>query len=733
MRGVWNWIVTRTADYGLPKQIELIDIVQILLIAFFVYHLIRWLQNTKAYTLMKGIFLIGVFVIIANVLKMQTILWLFGNIGGAAITAVVIIFQPELRRVVEQIGEKNPLSAISFASGQEENERFSDKTINELVRASFEMGEVKTGALIVIEKTITLEEYEKTGIPIDGVLTSQLLINIFEHNTPLHDGAVIVRNNRVTAATCYLPLSDNMDLNKNLGTRHRAGVGISEVTDSFTIIVSEETGNVSYASGGELHTAVTPSDTSGPASQNPEAREKTGREERMAYPRNASESGGREEMKKKILKKLLNNLPLKILSILIAIVIWYVVVSVNDPIVKERFDVPVQVTNEAYIAAGKKTYQIEEEYQTVTVTVTDNNSVVSRLKASDITVTADLTQIVTMDTNPVYVPIKATCSMVKQEKLSTVTATIPVEIEDVDSEKFPITIDAGNTKPAKDYEVGTMTSDPESITISGPTSLINKISSVVAKVDVTNMRNSGTVTADLMIIDKNQDEMPESQMEFLNFDSGSPQVDVDIELWRRVSGIKLSALYSGTPADGYQIKNIYTTPEEITVAGSEEALAKLADEGNTIEIPEDYTSVAGQRSDVETTVDLSDVLADVIDLKVSSSSSASVTVHVTVMPNESREFELDVDQIETSNLQSTYTVLYDQTQLAIRIKASDKNLAKLDTSQINASIDLNGMGVGDYEVPVKITLPDGYELVDSVKTTIHIKEKAVANKTTGTN
>ena len=162
--------------------------------------------------------------------------------------------------MVEQIGEKNPLSAISFTGSQEENERFSDTTINELVRASFEMGEVKTGALIVIEKTITLEEYEKTGIPIDGILTSQLLINIFEHNTPLHDGAVIVRNNRVTAATCYLPLSDNMALNKNLGTRHRAGVGISEVTDSFTIIVSEETGNVSYASDGELHTAVTPSD-----------------------------------------------------------------------------------------------------------------------------------------------------------------------------------------------------------------------------------------------------------------------------------------------------------------------------------------------------------------------------------------------------------------------------------------------------------------------------------------
>ena len=260
MRDAWTWIVTRVAGFGLPKQIEFIDIIQILLIAYFVYQLIRWLQNTKAYTLMKGIFLIAIFVVIANIFEMQTILWLFGNIGGAAITAVVIIFQPELRRVVEQLGEKNPLSALSFPTNQEDTERFSDQTVNELVRASFEMGEVKTGALIVIEKNITLDDYEKTGIPVDGILTSQLLINIFEHNTPLHDGAVIVRKDRVAAATCYLPLSDNMALSKNLGTPHRAGVGISEVTDSFTIIVSEETGNVSYAVGGALHTAVTPSE-----------------------------------------------------------------------------------------------------------------------------------------------------------------------------------------------------------------------------------------------------------------------------------------------------------------------------------------------------------------------------------------------------------------------------------------------------------------------------------------
>ena len=125
-----------------------------------------------------------------------------------------------------------------------------------MVKACFDMGEVKTGALIVIEQNELLTDYIRTGINLDAILTSQLLINIFEHNTPLHDGAVIVRENRIVAATCYLPLSDNMELSKQLGTRHRAGVGISEQTDSVTIIVSEETGQVSVAQGGKLTRSV---------------------------------------------------------------------------------------------------------------------------------------------------------------------------------------------------------------------------------------------------------------------------------------------------------------------------------------------------------------------------------------------------------------------------------------------------------------------------------------------
>ena len=165
--------------------------------------------------------------------------------------AIVIVFQPELRKALEQLGRKRFFEGI-FPDNSETNERFSDDTVNALVKAAYEMGKVKTGALIVIEQDTNLSEYEATGIELDALVSSQLIINIFEHNTPLHDGAVIMRGNRLTAATCYLPLSDNMELSKELGTRHRAAVGISEVTDSFTIVVSEETGAVSIAVGGRL-------------------------------------------------------------------------------------------------------------------------------------------------------------------------------------------------------------------------------------------------------------------------------------------------------------------------------------------------------------------------------------------------------------------------------------------------------------------------------------------------
>lgn len=237
---------------SLPS-IEITDILEMLIIAFMIYHFIIWVKNTRAWMLFKGIVVLSVICLIASILNLSVILWIFSKTINVGIIAVIIVFQPELRKALEQLGRKNlVMSLITFDDQKEKNERYSKKTISEIVKATFELAKTKTGALMVIQQDILLNEYERTGIVIDSVISSQLLINIFEHNTPLHDGAVILCGNRIRAATCYLPLSDNMELSKELGTRHRAAVGISEVTDSITIIVSEETGKVSVALSGNI-------------------------------------------------------------------------------------------------------------------------------------------------------------------------------------------------------------------------------------------------------------------------------------------------------------------------------------------------------------------------------------------------------------------------------------------------------------------------------------------------
>ena len=238
-------------------DIHTTDIIEIIIIAFLIYEAMVWIKKTRAWMLFKGIIVILVFVLVAAVFQMSTILWIAERTINVALIALVVIFQPELRTALEQLGRKRFLTSIfSFDFSESGMEKFSEKTINELVKASYEMGKVKTGALIVIENEVMLSEYERTGIALDSIVSSQLLINIFEKNTPLHDGAIIVRGDRVVSATCYLPLSDNMELSKDLGTRHRAAVGISEVSDSLTIVVSEETGKVSIATGGELYRNV---------------------------------------------------------------------------------------------------------------------------------------------------------------------------------------------------------------------------------------------------------------------------------------------------------------------------------------------------------------------------------------------------------------------------------------------------------------------------------------------
>lgn len=226
------------------------DILEILIIAMIIYYFLRWIKTTNAWAVLKGLIMLFLCWLIAYIFDLHAIQWIFVNAVGVGITALVILFQPELRRVLEQIGQRG--FAPSFFSSGADQQNLTDKDIEEIVLAVYQMARSKTGALIVFERQIGLQGMIDSGIALEARISSQLLLIIFEEGRPLHDGAVIVRGRRLMAATCYLPLSSNMQLDKAMGTRHRAAVGISEETDSFTVVVSEETGIVSITRNGEI-------------------------------------------------------------------------------------------------------------------------------------------------------------------------------------------------------------------------------------------------------------------------------------------------------------------------------------------------------------------------------------------------------------------------------------------------------------------------------------------------
>ena len=238
-------------------SIGITDVLDILIVAYIIYKVIFWIKETRAWVLFKGILVIFAFAAVAALLKLHTIIFVLSNTINMGIIALLIVFQPEMRKALEQLGKGKIFSY--FTRGEDAgDEKAAARTVHEIVKAADKMGAAKTGALILMEQEVPLGDLERTGIPIDAIVSSQLLINIFEHNTPLHDGAVIIRRNRVAAATCFLPLTDSNEVSMELGTRHRAAIGASEVSDAHVIVVSEETGKISVARGGVLYRDLTP-------------------------------------------------------------------------------------------------------------------------------------------------------------------------------------------------------------------------------------------------------------------------------------------------------------------------------------------------------------------------------------------------------------------------------------------------------------------------------------------
>ena len=235
---------------GFPN-IGIRDIIDILVVAYLLYIVLAWIKDTRTWALFKGVMIVLIVASVAYLFQLHTLWWVVSNAITVGTFAILVVFQPELRRALEQIGRGKLFESLLNTSEQIED-GLSNEAIEAIAKAAVHMSKYKTGALVVLEQETKLGDVERTGIKIDALLSSQLLINIFEKNTPLHDGAVIIKNNRISAATCFLPLSDSMEISKDLGTRHRAAIGISESTDALVIVVSEENGIISCVRNGKI-------------------------------------------------------------------------------------------------------------------------------------------------------------------------------------------------------------------------------------------------------------------------------------------------------------------------------------------------------------------------------------------------------------------------------------------------------------------------------------------------
>ena len=423
-------------------------------------------------------------------------------------------------------------------------------------------------------------------------------------------------------------------------------------------------------------------------------------------------------------RKITDNIPLKIMSVAVAVVLWLIVVNIDNPIGTNYYTInDVELINKEYVESSDtigKMCMPEQNQDSIKIAITASKKIRDKIKVTDISAVADLQQAVSLDTNPVMVPITVTCSVpgVSSNDIKVTPQNLSVNLDEKETQEFVVNVSRGDTKPGKDYEVGSLTANPEKVRITGPKTLVNKIDKVNATIELDGNTQDFTQDVNLTIIDKNQEALSDSEMNSLRIENNA-KVVVTARLWKIRQGVGISASYVGTPADGYEVGSVKTVPDTISVAGSTEGLESLAENNNVITIPADSIDISGESKDVEKKISLNNLLPD--NVKLTSDSSEDVWVTVKILPVGSKEFDIPTKNIEVKNKPDDLQVTFETAQIELRIKSDTKNMDDLDAKKdIKLSIDLDGKKEGNYEVPVKVVLPDGYETVEDVTTEVVI-------------
>lgn len=593
--------------------------------------------------------------------------------------------QPDIKRLLEQAGGKDYIKEI-FNFLKKDNTSiliFSDKTINALVDACSEMQSTKTGALIVIELDTPLDNITTTGLKIDAIVQKAILVQSFVKNTPLHDGAMVIKGNRIDSATCYLPLQNNSKISKELGTRHRAGIGVTEEVNCFVIIVSEETGAISWAENGKLRHKVSLKELKQKLISIQHSKD-------QAYIKNKNQSKKlQSKIKIFVEKKIGHNIKEKALQCLCAILIWLAVINFLNPVTTRRVqDIPVQIVNQSVLTNTDKTFDILKGDK-VQIILEGRRKILDDLDIQKIKATADFN-----DLSITYsVPINIEIPEEQAENIQVIYKqddNMRITIDDIAEVLLDVGVNIVGNAAENKYISGIKLNNQQ-IKISGPSKLIQTIDKVEIDVNVEDAYENFQTTQIPKVYDKNGQLISQDR---INLSSNSikqniqvldtKQIKLNVSIINKANDIKI---------DSYEISS-----DNIKIAGTDQYLKNI----NELNIEVDVTNTL-QKSEQQKIVEVVD-LSNYIDSNIQIYGDSKINVQMQVQKVIEKTFEIQSQSLDILNMSNKYSYNISEPAIEITLKGYKDILDQISSDKIKAYIDVYEYQQGEYETDIMVNL-----------------------------
>lgn len=656
-----NDFIAKTFTVVNVPNIQLVDILEIIILAVLIYQITKRIADTRIFVVAKGILILLALYGLLIITHLDVLASIFQWFIVICLICIVLACQPEIKKIMESTGSKNYITEfINWWKRDKDKHQyleFSDDTLEALIEACEQMSKAKTGALIVFELDTPLKDIVATGIKLDALITKQLLIQIFEKNTPLHDGAIVIKHDRIESATCYLPLSNNLNINKDLGTRHRAGIGVTEQVDCFVLIVSEETGAISYVQDGKIRHKVS----------SKELRLMLGRLQH------------RKDYKKKTFENVRNirfkNMKTKTIAFFGGILVWFAVLSIIDPVTTRRFTgISVDVINGDAITSTEQTYEILDN-EDISLIVKGRRSVIDDITTDDIEAVADINDMSKVYNVPIRVKLVngyenyAEITYKSNDNLKIMIDTISEKVLKIEYEQLGTVSDGtyiSNIKASTDV-----------ITIKGANSVVSTIDKVILPINIDGQMKSFNITVNPLIYDRNGEQIPYNKVEL-----SETNFDVTVQMLN-TKNVKLNINIMNNDEKQYRVVKYTVEKEDITIGANDDILETIEDINIELDISEDIENITSNK--LVKTIDLVDYMPEGV---VVANQNTKLNLDIEIETPIEKDIRINVDNIEIKRLSSKVSCDIVDKEYTLKLKGYEEDLKNIEKSDIGLVLDL---------------------------------------------